>query len=80
MKRRTLYECAHARVLIRRIYCRRGFSLSDKSGSGHIDIKRLARGEELALAPCQKCTDYDCLGPPVPPPERGWQSKKEANR
>ncbi len=78
MKRITLYECAHARVNGDRIGCHKGYRLSSRTEDGSIEVKRLARGEALALAPCQKCPDFDCVGPPVPPEERGWLRKKGA--
>ena len=61
------------------IHCRKGYPLSPNSGNGHIGIERLARGEALALAPCQKCADFDSMGPPIPRNERGWLNKKGAN-
>jgi len=76
MRKRTLYECSHARVKGNCIYCRKGYPLSPNSRNGHIGIERLARGEALALAPCQKCADFDSMGPPIPRSERGWISKK----
>ena len=75
-KKRTLYECSHARVSGDCIYCRRGHQMSSKSGNGHLDIIRLARGQRLAFDVCQSCLDYDCLGPPVAPEERGWLKKE----
>ena len=75
-KKRTLYECSHARVTGDWIYCRRGHTMSSKPGNGHLDIRRLARGQRLAFDVCQSCPDYDCLGPPVPPEERGWLEKE----
>ena len=75
-RRRTLYECNHARVKGSRIRCRRGYTLSPRTEDGGVDIKRLAAGEELALSPCRGCRDFDCNGPPVPPGERGWLKKK----
>ena len=79
--KRTLYECSHARVKGKRIYCDRGYLLSAKSGDGSLDIKRLARGDPLALAVCQGCADFDSMGPPVPQEERGWvKSIKKAAR
>ena len=75
-KKRTLYECSHARVTGDYIYCRRGHPMSSKPGNGHLDISRLARGQRLAFEVCQNCPDYDCLGPPVPPEERGWLEKE----
>ncbi|MDV2988784.1 MAG: hypothetical protein P3T54_01305 [Dehalogenimonas sp.] len=75
-KKRTLYECAHARVNGKRIYCRKGFPLSDKAANGGIDIIRLARGEPLALEICQACSCFVRLGPLIPQEERGWIKKK----
>jgi len=76
-KKRTLYECSHARVKGESIYCFKGYSLYTRSGNGHLDINRLARGQRLALSICQDCPNFDCMGPPVPPGQRGWL-KKEA--
>ena len=76
-KKRTLYECSHARVKGECVYCFKGYSLFPRSGNGHIDIERLARGKRLAYSVCQNCLDFDCMGPPVPPQERGWLKKKE---
>jgi hypothetical protein len=82
MTARTLYECSHARVKGIFIYCARGHPLSRKSkpGNGHIDIQRLARGEALALVSCRRCPDFDCIGAPVPPEERGWLDKKVVSK
>ena len=76
-KKRTLYECAHARVKGEGIYCRKGYQLGLRPGNGYLDIMRLARGQRLAFKTCQDCLDFDCMGPPVPPEERGWL-KREA--
>ena len=76
-KKRTLYECSHARVNGDRLYCRRGHPVSSKPGNGHLDISRLALGKRLAFGICQACPDFDCIGPPVPPEERGWLKRKE---
>jgi len=78
-RKRSLYQCCHARVLGDRIYCRRGYRLSPMSKSGHILLNRLARGEALELECCQRCPDFDYMGPPVAPEDRGWL-KKKANR
>lgn len=81
MAKRTLYDCSHARVKSERIYCDRGHVLSSKSGNGGLDIKRLARGDPLALAVCQDCPDFDSMGPAIPEGERGWlKSTKKAAR
>jgi len=76
-KKRTLYECSHARVKGECIYCLKGYSLYLRSGNGHVDIGRLAKGQRLAFKVCQNCPDFDCIGPPVPPEERGWLKKEE---
>ncbi|MFC1980358.1 hypothetical protein ACFLVS_05915 [Chloroflexota bacterium] len=76
-KKRTLYECAHARVNGDRIRCRKGHPLLVRTEDNGIDVKRLARGEPLTYNICQKCPDYDCMGPPVLAEERGWLKKKE---
>jgi hypothetical protein len=70
--KRTLYECSHACVLGKRIYCNKRYLLSLKSGDGSIDVRRLASGEPLTLNVCQHCDDFDSMGPPVPKAERGW--------
>ena len=75
-KKRTLYECAHARVKGESIFCAKGFPLNLRPDNGHLDISRLARGQRLAFKACQNCLDFDCMGPPVPPEERGWLKKK----
>ncbi|AQU05291.1 hypothetical protein B1778_00680 [Dehalococcoides mccartyi] len=77
IKKRTLYECAHARVKGESIYCCKGYQLHPRPGDGHVDISRLAKGQRLAFKPCQDCLDFDCMGPPVSPEDRGWL-KKEA--
>ena len=77
-KKRTLYECSYARVKGESIYCSKGYPLYLRPGNGHLGINRLARGQRLAFKACQSCPDFDCMGPPVPPEERGWLKKKEA--
>ncbi|MDN4186181.1 MAG: hypothetical protein QY871_03785 [Dehalococcoides mccartyi] len=77
IKKRTLYECAHARVKGENIYCRKGYHLCMRPGNGHVDISRLARGQRLAFKSCQDCLDFDRIGQPVLPEDRGW-IKKEA--
>jgi hypothetical protein len=74
--KRTLYECSHARVSGSRIYCDKGYVFSLKSNNGGLDVKRLARGDPLVVAVCQECSDFDCMGPPLPEEERGWVKKK----
>lgn len=75
---RTLYECSNTRVKGNRIRCSRGHQLIERTEDGSIDARRLARGEPMAYRVCQDCPDFDSMGPPVPPHERGWINKKEA--
>jgi hypothetical protein len=77
-KERTLYECLHARVNDGHIRCRKGYRLIPKSEDGGIGVGRLAKGQPLAFLVCQDCPDFEGMGPPVPPEERGWLKKKEA--
>lgn len=77
---RTLYECSHARIQGKRIYCDRGYPLASKTGEGDLDVRMLAEGKALAFKVCQLCSDFDCLGPPVPEDERGWLKIKEVTR
>ena len=76
-KKRTLYECSHARVKGDWIYCQKGHPTSSKPGNGRLNISRLARGQRLAFGVCQGCLDFDCMGLPVPPEERGWLKRKD---
>ena len=76
--KRTLYECSHARVYGDRIRCSKEHPLLTRSEDSGIAIRRLARGEPLAYSICQGCPDFDCMGPPVPPQEKGWLKKKGA--
>ena len=73
--KRTLYECSHARVYGDRIRCGKGHPLLARTEDGGIAVRRLARGEPLAYSVCQGCPDFDCMGPPVPPEEKGWLKK-----
>jgi hypothetical protein len=75
-KKRTLYECAHARVKGDVIYCAKGYPFSQRPGNGHVDITRLASGKRLAYGVCQDCGDFECNGEPVPPEDRGWLEKE----
>ncbi|MDO8637012.1 MAG: hypothetical protein Q7R34_12420 [Dehalococcoidia bacterium] len=44
-KKRTLYECSHARVQGRRICCDKGYPLSPQPGDGRLDIRQVAEGK-----------------------------------
>jgi hypothetical protein len=76
MKKLTLYECFHARVRGDRIYCDAGLNLSPTSVDGTLDVRRLARGEPLAMSICQGCVYFERMGPPLSPDERGWLNGK----
>lgn len=72
MKKRSLYQCSHAKVLGDTIRCDMGHPLGRKA-PGTINIVRLKRGDVLELSICQACSDYDEMGPPIPKEERGWK-------
>ena len=76
-KRRTLYECGHAKVGTGKIYCNQKYPLSQASLDGSLDIRQLAEGKPLAPKICQQCINFDRIGPPVPEEERGWLKVKE---
>ena len=76
-KKRTLYECGHARVRNGRIYCDKEYPLSQASVDGSLDIQYLAEGKPLAPKICQQCLNFDRMGPPVTVEERGWLKVKE---
>ena len=70
MKKRSLYQCYEAKVLGDRVYCKCGYRLGVKQQS--INVERLARGDALQLPCCQDCADYNEMGDPIKPNERGW--------
>lgn len=72
MPKRSLYQCFNARVESNRIRCAKGHVLSCRSGDGSLNIERLARGEPLVIKVCQDCPDFESMGKPVLPEERGW--------
>jgi hypothetical protein len=70
---RSLYDCFHARVKGKLIYCEKGHRLCENAnGKGAIGIERLAKGNPLILGICQKCSDFTSMGDPLFPEERGW--------
>jgi len=75
MAARSLYECSNARVKGQRIYCAKGHFLStaehSKRARGTIPLSRLTQGEPLQLKVCQACPDFESMGDPIPPEERG---------
>ena len=76
-QKKTLYDCSHARVQGRRIYCNKGYPLSPQPGDGHVDFQHLEEGKPLAPKVCQQCGDFDSMGAPVPGEEKGWLKVKE---
>ena len=68
MTKHSLYQCFNAKVK-GNIYCSKGHPLGRIP---IINIERLARGDALELSSCQNCPDYDEMGPPVAPQDRGW--------
>jgi len=70
MRKRSLYECFNARVSGLWIYCAKGHQL--QSGSLKLRIRRLERGDPLALHACQRCPDFHEIGPrPCPKRKEG---------
>lgn len=75
-EKRSLYQCANAKVLGDKIYCDKGHSfIPNLSFRDTISINLLARGKPLEYKVCQDCPDYVELGPPIPKEERGWVIK-----
>ena len=72
MPKRSLYQCYHAKVRGRKIFCAKGHRLNKISKDGSILAAALARGAPLEFEICQHCTDYEEMGPPIPRSERGW--------
>lgn len=70
---RSLYECFHARVKGRRIFCAKRYRFQGQGEqNAWLDIERLAKGEPLVMSICQDCTDFESMGAPIPCEERGW--------
>jgi len=82
--KRSLYQCAHAKVTTdgKRISCDKGH-LFPRPGPAAapktLDIRSLIKGKPMELTICQSCRDYDEMGPPVPPGERGYIGAKDWN-
>lgn len=73
-KKRSLFQCFNARVITPDIVCSKGHPLSTKN-KPTIATQRLISGNPLEPNICQKCKDYDEMGPPVPVKDRGWLSE-----
>jgi len=62
------------------IRCDLGHCLDAKSGDGSVSVRRLAWGAGLTYAVCQKCPDFESMGPPVLREERGWLKIQSTSR
>ena len=67
-KKISLYECLNAKVG-KDIYCSKGHKLGDR---GTVTILQWKRGEPLVYEICQKCHDFNRMGEPILPEDRGW--------
>jgi len=80
VEERSLYQCFHAKVKGGRIYCEKGHRFeSRRRGKRTLSIDGLARGVSLVFSMCEGCIDYEPMGDPIPPEERGW-IRYESNR
>ncbi|MDD5510800.1 MAG: hypothetical protein PHI12_08320 [Dehalococcoidales bacterium] len=68
---RSLYQCSNAKVNGKEIYCAKGKAIGTGKG-GKLNIEQLMSGKPLERRICQTCADYNEMGPPIPPEERGW--------
>ena len=64
---RSLYDCSNAVVEDGMVKCRRGHELKAPIG-----LRQVMLGEPLVVNECQRCRDFDPMGPPVDARERGW--------
>ena len=63
---RSLYECSHAKVKGKLIYCEKDHRLPISS------IEPLKRGAPLVYQVCQNCPDFSRMGRPLIASLRGW--------
>ena len=68
LRKRQLYQCFNAKVGIEHIYCSEGHELPPAARA----LRCLERGDPLEPTVCQKCNDYDKMGPPLYKADRGW--------
>ena len=77
VEERSLYQCFHAKVKGGRIYCEKGHRFESRwKGKRTLSIDGLATGEPLVFSMCEGCIDYEPMGDPIPPEERGWESNR----
>lgn len=77
MENRSLYQCYHAKVLEKKIYCKKGHPLYNVAKDGSVNVRQQERGRPLEFAICQTCPDYDKMGEPIPASERGWIKRRK---
>ena len=74
--KRSLYDCANARVAPSdnhdpngvKIYCSKGFFFY------RIGVLALYRGAPLEQTVCQDCKHFEKMGPRLKPEDRGWKN------
>lgn len=71
--KRSLHQCAHAKVYGDEIRCEKGHKLTTRPP---LRTLRLERGEPLEFKVCQDCPEYDEMGGPVAAKDRGWFKKE----
>ena len=65
--KRSLYQCFKAKIHGDDIVCAGGHTLPNQ-----VCLRALERGKPLEPVICQKCRDFEKMGPSVPTSERGW--------
>ncbi len=63
---RSLYDCIHAKVRNKVIFCHYGFL---------DEIDNAAIGKPLINPRCKQCRDFEPFEEPLPKSERGWIKK-----
>ncbi len=71
--KRSLYQCFNAKVMGGEIRCVAGHTLDSRNQNGNKPIRDLHAGRPLECQVCQECPDYDEMGPPILPEDRGWK-------
>ena len=74
MQKRSLYQCFHAKVGGKFIYCEKEHPIHNAGiiKDNMLPIQHLQKGNPLEFSICQNCEDYLELGLPLPKSERGW--------
>jgi hypothetical protein len=66
----SLYECFNARVIGKKIYCKKGHFLF--VGLIEVGYDDLRLGEPLHCDSCRNCPDFDRIGDPISERDKGW--------